>query len=170
MPVALVVLLLDITLIYHASKTGRLQPWAFIILMVPLIGALASLFLIHRLADAAPEERWTLVGMMRYRSRRDMIALVATEGFAAAHDHFAGTRRHDGDLVDGVHRTDEQHVEIAQRVHLHAINPRPPYPGIEVSRRLRHSRTDRGNVDGGGRVLDHGAPLLSPGDAGGRNF
>jgi len=41
MPVALVVLLLDLTLIYHASRTGRLQPWAFIILMVPLIGALA---------------------------------------------------------------------------------------------------------------------------------
>ncbi|MCA6124169.1 tetratricopeptide repeat protein [Bradyrhizobium sp. WSM 1704] len=41
MPVALVVLLLDITLIYHAARTGRLQPWAFIILMVPLIGALA---------------------------------------------------------------------------------------------------------------------------------
>jgi hypothetical protein len=40
-PVALVVLLLDITLIWHASRTGRLQPWAFIILMVPLIGALA---------------------------------------------------------------------------------------------------------------------------------
>jgi hypothetical protein len=37
----LVVLLLDITLIYHASRTGRLQPWAFIILMVPLLGALA---------------------------------------------------------------------------------------------------------------------------------
>jgi hypothetical protein len=41
MPVALVVLLLDITLIYHASRTGRLQPWAFIILMIPLLGALA---------------------------------------------------------------------------------------------------------------------------------
>jgi len=41
MPVALVVLLLDITLIYHASRTGRLQPWAFIILMIPLVGALA---------------------------------------------------------------------------------------------------------------------------------
>jgi hypothetical protein len=41
MPVALIVLLLDITLIYHASRTGRLQPWAFIILMVPFVGALA---------------------------------------------------------------------------------------------------------------------------------
>jgi hypothetical protein len=41
MPVALVILLLDITLIYHASRTGRLQPWAFIILMVPLVGSIA---------------------------------------------------------------------------------------------------------------------------------
>ena len=41
MPVALVILLLDITLIYHAARTGRLQPWAFIILMVPLVGSLA---------------------------------------------------------------------------------------------------------------------------------
>jgi hypothetical protein len=41
MSVALIVLLLDISVIYHASKTGRLQPWAFIILMVPLIGSLA---------------------------------------------------------------------------------------------------------------------------------
>jgi hypothetical protein len=41
MPVALVILLLDITLIWHASKTGRLQPWAFIILLIPFVGALA---------------------------------------------------------------------------------------------------------------------------------
>src|SRR3981189_1474190 len=41
MPVALVIVLLDISLIYHASKTGRLQPWAFIILAVPFIGAFA---------------------------------------------------------------------------------------------------------------------------------
>ncbi|MBV8920265.1 tetratricopeptide repeat protein [Bradyrhizobium sp.] len=41
MPFALVLLLLDITLIYHASRTGRLQPWAFIILMIPALGALA---------------------------------------------------------------------------------------------------------------------------------
>ena len=34
-------LVLDILLVYHAAKTGRLQPWAFIILMVPGIGAIA---------------------------------------------------------------------------------------------------------------------------------
>ena len=41
MPVALVVIVLQITLIYHAAKTGRLRPWAFIILIVPLLGSLA---------------------------------------------------------------------------------------------------------------------------------
>jgi hypothetical protein len=40
-PFALVLLLLDFTLIYHASRTGRLQPWAFIILLIPALGALA---------------------------------------------------------------------------------------------------------------------------------
>jgi hypothetical protein len=41
MPIALVLVLLDIMLVYHAARTGRLQPWAFIILMVPGIGAVA---------------------------------------------------------------------------------------------------------------------------------
>jgi hypothetical protein len=41
MPIALVLVLLDISLVYHAARTGRLQPWAFIILMVPGIGAIA---------------------------------------------------------------------------------------------------------------------------------
>jgi hypothetical protein len=41
MPVFLIILLLNITLVYHAAKTGRLQPWAFIILMIPGVGALA---------------------------------------------------------------------------------------------------------------------------------
>jgi hypothetical protein len=40
-PFALVIVLLDITLVYHASRTGRLQPWGFIILMIPGLGALA---------------------------------------------------------------------------------------------------------------------------------
>jgi hypothetical protein len=40
-PVALILLLLDISLVYHAARTGRLQPWAFIILMIPVVGALA---------------------------------------------------------------------------------------------------------------------------------
>ncbi len=41
MPFFLIMLMLDITLVYHAAKTGRLQPWAFIILMIPGVGGLA---------------------------------------------------------------------------------------------------------------------------------
>lgn len=41
MPLALILVLLDVTLVFHAVKTGRVRPWALIILMVPGIGALA---------------------------------------------------------------------------------------------------------------------------------
>lgn len=41
MPLVLVLILLDISLVIHAAKTGRASPWAFIILMVPGIGAVA---------------------------------------------------------------------------------------------------------------------------------
>ena len=36
-----VLLALDVALVFHASKTGRCQPWCYIILMVPGFGALA---------------------------------------------------------------------------------------------------------------------------------
>ncbi|MBV9562892.1 MAG: tetratricopeptide repeat protein [Bradyrhizobium sp.] len=86
MPVALVVLLLDISLIYHASRTGRLQPWAFIILMVPLLGALAYLAVElipewlgshdvqrarHRVANRLDPEK-------RYRELSDLLAAADT--------------------------------------------------------------------------------------------
>jgi hypothetical protein len=41
MPLVLILVLLDISLVVHAAKTGRAQPWAYIILMVPAIGAVA---------------------------------------------------------------------------------------------------------------------------------
>jgi hypothetical protein len=41
MAVILILLLADIPLVYHACKTGRARPWAFIILAVPLVGSLA---------------------------------------------------------------------------------------------------------------------------------
>ena len=34
-------LAIDVALVFHASKTGRAQPWCYIILMVPGVGALA---------------------------------------------------------------------------------------------------------------------------------
>ena len=41
MPLALVLVLLDLTLVIHAVRNGRAQPWAYIILLIPLIGAVA---------------------------------------------------------------------------------------------------------------------------------
>jgi hypothetical protein len=34
-------LAIDVALVFHASKTGRSQPWAYIILMIPVAGAIA---------------------------------------------------------------------------------------------------------------------------------
>jgi len=45
MPLALILVLLDLMLVFHAVKTGRVRPWAFIILAVPGIGALAYLLI-----------------------------------------------------------------------------------------------------------------------------
>jgi hypothetical protein len=50
MPAILILLLVDIPLVYHACKTGRARPWAFIILMVPLVGSLAYI-----LVELVPE-------------------------------------------------------------------------------------------------------------------
>ena len=41
MPLALLLVLIDITLVIHAVRSGRAQPWAYIILLVPVIGAVA---------------------------------------------------------------------------------------------------------------------------------
>jgi hypothetical protein len=45
MPLAVILVLLDVTLVYHAVKSGRARPWAFIILMVPGVGAAAYIII-----------------------------------------------------------------------------------------------------------------------------
>jgi hypothetical protein len=40
MPLALVLFLLDATLVIHAAKSGRFWPWAYVILLLPGFGAL----------------------------------------------------------------------------------------------------------------------------------
>ena len=40
MPLALIILLLNATLVIHAAKTGRFWPWAYVILLLPGFGAL----------------------------------------------------------------------------------------------------------------------------------
>jgi len=41
MPFAFALLLLDVILVVHAAKTGRFSPWAYLILLLPGVGALA---------------------------------------------------------------------------------------------------------------------------------
>jgi hypothetical protein len=41
MPIAVILVALDLLLIIHAAKTGRFSPWAYIILMIPGFGSLA---------------------------------------------------------------------------------------------------------------------------------
>jgi hypothetical protein len=41
MPLAVILFVIDITLVVHAAKTGRFSPWGYIILMIPGVGALA---------------------------------------------------------------------------------------------------------------------------------
>jgi hypothetical protein len=41
MPIAIVLFLIDVSLIVHAAKTGRFSPWAYLIVLLPGVGAVA---------------------------------------------------------------------------------------------------------------------------------
>jgi hypothetical protein len=41
MPLGIILFLIEISLIVHAAKTGRFWPWGFVILFIPVFGALA---------------------------------------------------------------------------------------------------------------------------------
>src|SRR5215471_15084304 len=50
MPLAVVLLAINVILIVHAAKTGRFWPWGYVILLLPGFGALA-----YVLAELMPE-------------------------------------------------------------------------------------------------------------------
>jgi hypothetical protein len=85
-PVALILLLLDMSLIYHASRTGRLRPWAFIILLVPMMGALAYIVVelvpewlgSHEVQQARKRVANKLDPEKRYRELADRVAVADT--------------------------------------------------------------------------------------------
>jgi hypothetical protein len=64
MPIALVLAALDVILIIHAAKTGRFSPWAYVIMFLPGIGAVAYL-----LVELLPE--W-LGGVQGQQTRRHL--------------------------------------------------------------------------------------------------
>jgi hypothetical protein len=86
MPIALIIGALNIVLVVHAAKTGRFWPWAYVILMIPVFGALA-----YVLVELMPE--WsrsyegqkakkrlvaTIDPQRRYRALTDDLALTDT--------------------------------------------------------------------------------------------
>ena len=92
MPIAIILLLVDMTLIVHAAKTGRFQPWGYLILALPGFGALA-----YVLFELTPEWLGTYEGRAarrrvarvvnpgrRYRALVDELALVDTIANRAA--------------------------------------------------------------------------------------
>ena len=110
MPLALLLVLVDVVLVVHAAKTGRFSPWGYVIIMLPGIGAVA-----YVVVELIPE--WlsgvqgqkarahvsrTLDPTRRYRELADALALtdtianraalatecLAVERFAEAKEHF----------------------------------------------------------------------------------
>lgn len=92
MPLALLLVLVDVTLVIHAVRTGRAQPWAYIILLVPVIGAVAYVVAVivpdwfgspqgvraqRRVANALNPEK-------RYRELSDAVEIADTIANRAA--------------------------------------------------------------------------------------
>jgi hypothetical protein len=72
MPLALVLGILDIILVVHAAKTGRFYPWAYLILMIPVLGALA-----YVLVELGPEWFGSYEGQ---KARKRIVSAVNPEG------------------------------------------------------------------------------------------
>src|SRR5262245_35231263 len=71
MPLFLVLGLIDIMLVVHAAKTGRFSPWAYIILMIPLFGALAYI-----MVELVPEWFGSVQGQ---KARRHVVKTLNPE-------------------------------------------------------------------------------------------
>ncbi len=92
MSIGIVITVISVVLIVHAAKTGRFWPWGFIILFLPLAGAVAYI-----LVELVPEwlgsstarrARFRFAGAVdpsrRYRQARDALDLVDTIANRAA--------------------------------------------------------------------------------------
>jgi hypothetical protein len=63
MPLAIVLFLIDVIFIVHAAKTGRMMPWAYLILLLPGVGVIAYI-----LVELLPEWMGSVQGQ-KARSR-----------------------------------------------------------------------------------------------------
>jgi hypothetical protein len=71
MPLAIILFLIDVTLIVHAAKTGRFSPWAYLILLLPGVGAVA-----YVLVELLPEWFGSVQGQ---KARRHVINTLDPE-------------------------------------------------------------------------------------------
>jgi hypothetical protein len=86
MPLALVLAVVDVVFIIHAAKTGRFNPWAYVILLLPGIGALAyiAVELLPAWFDSVQGQQArrrlarTFNPQERYRDLADQLALADT--------------------------------------------------------------------------------------------
>jgi hypothetical protein len=112
MPLALVVIVLQLTLVWHAAKTGRAQPWAYIILLIPVFGSIAYL-----VAELIPEWLGSYDGQKakkrfvssidpqrRYRALTDELAITDT---IANREALAAECMELGKFDEAVHHYDE---------------------------------------------------------------
>ena len=68
MSIAVILAALDILLVVHAAKTGRFSPWAYIILLLPGVGAAA-----YVIAELAPEWLGSYKGQ---KAQSNVISLI----------------------------------------------------------------------------------------------
>jgi hypothetical protein len=91
-PIAILLLIVDVALIAHAAKTGRFSPWGYVILMLPGLGAAA-----YVMVEILPEWLGSYRGQVaqramaravnpgrRYRELTDELAIVDTIATRAA--------------------------------------------------------------------------------------
>ncbi|HEY2135720.1 MAG TPA: hypothetical protein VGH49_07515, partial [Xanthobacteraceae bacterium] len=84
MPLALILGVLDLVLVVHAAKTGRFSPWAYVILMIPVFGALA-----YVLVELMPEWLGSYQGQ---KARKRVVSTLNPEReYRALTDHLAIT-------------------------------------------------------------------------------
>lgn len=116
MPLAALILALDVALVLHAAKTGRFTPWGYIILMLPGIGAAAYVFIelmpawlgTHQGQKAQSCVLKAINPDKRYRELRDALEVADTiAARAALAEECSATGRHDEafTLYEGVIQT-----------------------------------------------------------------
>src|SRR5215471_5429349 len=72
MPIAIILAVIDLTLVVHAARTGRFSPWAYVILMIPGFGAVAYI-----LVELIPEWLGSYQGQ---KARKRFVKAVNPEG------------------------------------------------------------------------------------------